>query len=229
MTNEGAHDDAKYFEHQARFSSIVEHFSTRARLKMLRSMLEIAQPDANTSVLDVGVTSNRRSDSNFFERFYPHPENITALGLDDASFLEQEFPGLKFVRGDALAMPFADRSFDLATSWATIEHVGSRDRQKQFVAEVCRVSKRALITTPNRWFPLEFHTVMPLIHWLKPQTFRGILRTLGMNFYATEETLNLLGESEFMQLLPATVRCRTLHNRLFGLVSNLVFFLEHCD
>jgi hypothetical protein len=227
MINGAAHDDAKYFEQQARFSGIVEHFSKQARLKMMRSFLALAQPDAETSVLDVGVTSNRRSDSNFFERHYPHPEKITALGLDDASFLQDEYPGLQFVKGDALAMPFADQSFELATSWATIEHVGSRDRQKLFVEEMCRVSKRVLITTPNRWFPVEFHTVTPLIHWLKPPTFRGILRTLGMEFYASEETLNLLGESDFMKLVPPGVRCRTQHNRLFGLVSNLIFFLEH--
>jgi hypothetical protein len=229
MTSEAAHDDEKYYEQQKRFSFFVQYFSTKARRKMMRSFLDTLQPDQNTSVLDVGVTTNRRSDSNFFERYYPHPEKITALGLDDASFLETEYPGLTFVRADAMAMPFAERSFDIATSWATIEHVGSRERQKQFIAEMCRVSKRVLITTPNRWFPVEFHTVMPLIHWLKPETFRSIIRKFGMHELATEEALNLMGESDFMEMLPPDVRCTKLHSRLFGLVSNLVFFLESDD
>lgn len=193
---------------------------------MLSKFLKAAQPSEQTSVLDVGVTSNRRSDSNFFERHYPFPASITALGLDDASFLEQEFPGLKFVQGDALSMPFADRQFDLATSWATIEHVGSRARQKQFVSEMCRVSKRCLITTPNRWFPIEFHTVTPLIHWLPPEKFRSLLSACNMNFYANEETLNLLSENDFVDLLPAGCAFQTLHHRMFGLVSNLLFLIE---
>ncbi len=51
------------------------------------------------------------------------------------------------------------------------------------------------MTTPNRWFPVEFHTVLPLLHWLPPAAFRAILRSLGKEFYAREETLNLLSSS----------------------------------
>ena len=39
-----------------------------------------------------------------------------------------------------------------------IEHVGGEEEQRRFVAEVLRVGRRAFITTPNRWFPIEVHT-----------------------------------------------------------------------
>ena len=48
------------------------------------------------------------------------------------------------------------------------------------------------VTTPNRWFPVEFHTVLPLVHWLPPARFRAVLGALGKDFYAREENLNLL-------------------------------------
>ncbi len=33
--------------------------------------------------------------------------------------------------------------------------------------------KGLFVTTPNRWFPIEFHTVLPLVHWL-PKRQHGV-------------------------------------------------------
>lgn len=51
-----------------------------------------------------------------------------------------------------------------------IEHVGSREAQKAFVAELARVAKVVFLTAPNRWFPVEHHTGLPLAHY-HPATF----------------------------------------------------------
>ncbi|GAB4142696.1 MAG: hypothetical protein Fur0046_19380 [Cyanobacteria bacterium J069] len=200
---------------------LVSKLSLYARKQMLRSLLELAQPTAETTILDVGVTSDRREDCNFFEKLYPYPEKITAVGLEDASFLEQEFPGLTFVQASGLDLPFVDQSFDIAVSFAVIEHVGSRDRQRAFVKELCRVGKRVYICTPNRWYPVEFHTILPLVHWLPPTWFRRVLRLLGYQFFAKEENLNLLTPSEFRGLFPQTMTLYSRPVRLLGWVSNL--------
>ena len=63
-------------------------------------------------------------------------------------------------------MPFADGEFDIVFSNAVIEHVGGREQQRRFVEESLRVAQRAFVTTPNRWFPVEVHTRLPLVHWL---------------------------------------------------------------
>ena len=63
-------------------------------------------------------------------------------------------------------MPFADGEFDIVFSNAVIEHVGGREQQRRFVEESLRVARRAFVTTPNRWFPVEVHTRLPLVHWL---------------------------------------------------------------
>ena len=70
------------------------------------------------------------------------------------------------MQGDACALPFPDQSFDVVFSNAVIEHVGDVERQRQFVAEALRVGRRVFVTTPNRWFPIEVHTRLPLVHWL---------------------------------------------------------------
>jgi len=196
-----------------------------ARQKMFYLLMGLANPSADTTVLDVGVTSDRREDCNFFEKLYPYKDKITAVGMEDAAFLEEEYPGLKYVRSDGLSLPFPDKSFDLVVSFAVIEHVGSRTQQQAFVRELCRVGKTCCITTPNRWYPVEFHTAVPLIHWFPPSWFRALLKLLGKHFFAKEENLNLLSEKEVLKMLPADAEVYTRHFRLLGLISNLLFYV----
>lgn len=145
-------------------------------------------------ILDVGVTSDRSYEaSNYLEAWYPHKNKVTVVGLDDASFLCDQYPGMRFVMADGLRLPFQDQTFEVVHSSAVIEHVGSLARQYAFVAECCRVARRAVfITTPNRWFPVEFHTVLPLVHWLPKQIFRFLMRRTGRDFFAEERNLNLM-------------------------------------
>lgn len=225
MTNRpksAAHEHSDYV--QPNVGGLVSKVSLQARLAMLTTLSHLAQPTETTRVLDVGVTSDRREDSNFFEKYYPYPQAITAVGLEDASFLEQDIPGVTFIRADGLSLPFPDNSFDLVVSFAVVEHVGNREQQKAFVQELCRVGKRCFVTTPNRWYPIEFHSILPLVHWLPPRWFRRILRWLGQDFWAQEEHLNLLTAQELRSLFPNTMQVYSRPHRLLGWVSNLVFY-----
>lgn len=218
--------ESSYYQHQPGLQGIVEKLALKAREKMFSSLMRLAQPHPDAQILDVGVTCDRRSDSNFFEKLYPYSHNITAVGLEDAYFLEQDFPGLKYIKADGLNLPFADKSFDLVVSFAVIEHVGSRSNQRQLIKELCRVGRTCCITTPNRWYPIELHTVLPFVHWLPLPWFRRILKWFGKDFWADENNLNPLSEKLLLAMLPEGVRVFTRHHRLFGLVSNLVFYIE---
>jgi len=219
--------NSAYYANQFNLGNVIAKISNHARQKMFASLMRIAKPTAETTVLDVGVTSDRREDSNFFEKLYPYSAKLTAVGLEDAAFLEQEYPGVKYIKADGLSLPFPDKSFDLVVSFATIEHVGSRQNQKAFVRELCRVSHTCFITTPNRWYPIEFHTVLPLIHWLPSQWFRTILKVIGKSFWAKEENLNLIGEIELKSMFATTSKIETSHFKLLGLISNLVLYVNN--
>lgn len=172
------------------------------RRRMFSRFLEEVSIAEEDTILDVGATSDRTYEaSNYLEAWYPHKHRVTALGIDDASFLEEQYPGMRFVRASGLDMPFEDRAFDVVHSSAVLEHVGSFENQVRFARECARVARRAIfLTTPNRWFPVEFHTVLPLLHWLPKQTFRAILRSSGMPFFATEENLNLLDAGDLRRI-----------------------------
>jgi ubiquinone/menaquinone biosynthesis C-methylase UbiE len=168
------------------------------RRRMFERFLATCRPAPDDSVLDIGATGDRSYEhSNYLEAWYPHKARITAVGIDDASFLEAAYPGLRFVRADGRNLPFADGSFDFVHSSAVLEHVGSRAQQARMVAEALRVARRGVfLTTPNRWFPVEFHSVLPLVHWLPQPAFRAILRVLGHDALAKEAHLNLLTRRE---------------------------------
>ena len=172
------------------------------RRKMFRAFMAFAAARPQDTILDVGVTSDRSYDhSNYFAAWYPHKAAITAVGLDDASFLSTLYPGLRFIRADGRDLPFGDASFDYAHSSAVIEHVGDRRKQMRFLSEAWRVARKGIfVTTPNRWFPVEFHTVLPLLHWLPPRLYRSMLARLGREFFACEDNLNLLSRSDLAQL-----------------------------
>ena len=122
--------------------SLAVRVATWQRRRMYTAFLRGTAACEGDSILDVGVTSDRSyASSNYLEAWHPWKDRITAVGIDDASFLEQEYPGVRFVCANGLALPFADRSFDLVHSSAVLEHVGSTRHQAAFVRECMRVAQ----------------------------------------------------------------------------------------
>jgi hypothetical protein len=143
------------------------------------------------------------STDNFFEAHYPWPERITAVGNTELDRFAAAFPRVRAVRSDGRDLPFERGAFDLGFSNAVIEHVaGGRDGQRQFIGELCRVSRRVFVTTPNRFFPLDPHTLLPFVHWMASGERRSrLLRARGF-----DDVLDPLGPAALAGLFPYPVR-----------------------
>jgi len=165
---------------------------------MFEHFMQVLKPSPSERVLDVGVTEDRTiTNSNYFEALYPWKAQITACGMEDARFLESQYPGLKFLHADALNLPFPDQSFDVVHCSAVWEHVGNANNQKKLLTECLRVTRRGLmLTTPNRWFPIEFHCQLPFLHWLPKSVFRHLIRHTSHHVFSQESMLNLLTPRE---------------------------------
>lgn len=184
---------------------IASSISGKSRAKKWLQFLEWAKTTSETTILDIGVNTTEYSDNdNLLERLYSHPENITVVGLeDDWQTFKSRYPKIKTVTGDGTKLPFQDNAFNIAYSNAVIEHVGNQERQIAFLQEMSRVAKRGYLTTPNRLFPIEVHTRIPLLHLILPkQAFDWVATSLGKD-WATGDYMHLLSAKELRALLLA--------------------------
>ena len=179
--------------------TVASRASRRSRERKLRLFLEAFRPGPETTVVDVGVTDAGHGGTygtdNFFEAEYPWPERVTAVGVTGLERFAAAFPKVRTVVADGRALPFGDGEFELGFSNAVVEHVGGLDDQRAFVHELCRVARRVFVTTPNRLFPLEVHTLYPLVHWL-PRRLQP----------AALDEIELLSPRAFRSLFPYPVR-----------------------
>lgn len=99
----------------------------------------------STSLLDIGCGTGH------FTRWFA-AGGLTVVGLDASRAMLAEARNrnsLDYVLGDALSLPFADRSFDLTSIIATLEFISDPNRA---LSEAVRVSRRGLLLgVLNRW------------------------------------------------------------------------------
>lgn len=208
----------------------LDEFTFSERKKIFNIFIDKINPRTDENIIDIGVFCGSDDPKmNFLELLYSHPEKITAVGIEDASFLEDRYKGLKFVKTvPNKPFPFKDNQFDIGFCSATIEHAGSQKKQEFFLKEAIRVCKRLFLTTPNRFYPVEFHTRVIFLHWLPAAVFRKMVKSLGLEFYSREENLNLLSKRKVWDLIPGEYRkkSRLFYHKLFGLPSNLILVVE---
>jgi hypothetical protein len=198
-------------------------FRVRKRI-FARFMRELA-PGSDARVADFGVSGHRDHPAHyFFESLYPHRDQLTVIGraAEEAGWFAEAFPGVKFLEADLRAIPLPTGYFDYGICNAVVEHAGPAEQQAVLVSEVCRVCRCVLFTTPNRRFPLELHTWLPLLHWLPDQAYRVVLRRLGFAHFADIENLNLLDASSFLSLFPGSRRNELIRVGLPLLRTNLL-------
>ena len=205
---------------------LADQISLRSRRRKFGLFMDTMAPTAETTVLDVGVDDFAFGDLsdnegscgtlNFFEELYPWPARVTGLGLHEGERFRAGYPDARYVQGDALALPFGDGAFDVVFSNAVIEHVGGEEEQRRFVAEALRVAPRAFITTPNRWFPVEVHTRLPLVHWLPDAASHRAYDLAGKPWGKRNR---LLGPRSFAGLFPGDVRIVNLGLSLVAVVD----------
>jgi hypothetical protein len=115
---------------------------------------------------------------------------------------------------------------DLVISNATIEHVGNLQHQIKMIQNIIRLTKKIfIISTPNRYFPIEFHTKIPLIHFLPKKIHRYLLRLFGFRFLSKEKNLNLLSEKDLLLIMNKfknQIKYKIKSIKLFNIKSNLI-------
>jgi len=121
-------------------------------------------------------------------------------------------PNIEFVVGDGRSLPFADAEMPVVFCNSVIEHV-PLDERERFASEIRRVAQRYFVQTPNRWFPIEPHYMLPLIQFI-PAKLRRHLDDRIIRSY-----IELLDRRGLHELFPDA---QIIEERRFGLTKSLM-------
>jgi hypothetical protein len=199
----------------------------KKRLEMLSLIKRNIKNIKINDILDVGTTSdNSNKSSNFIINNFSHIKKCKSIS--DQKIISNFFLHKlqKSISNKLTTLEINKFSSDLVVSNATIEHVGSKTNQYKMLKNIILLSKKIfVIATPNRYHPIEFHTFIPLIHWLPKKIHRLILKILGLAYFSKEKNLNLLSEKDLVILLNRfqnKINYSIFYIKWFGVKSNLI-------
>jgi len=155
-----------------------------SRKRKLELFYKIIKPSEQTRILDVGAEVNPGGDGDLqFVDSYPWKSNLAAVNIspEHVFCIKKHYPEVDARIGDACKLPWSDKYFDAVYSNAVIEHMGDFENQKKMAAEITRVGKRWFVTTPNRWYPFEFHMRLPFVTWLPGKSYLWAGRIISYN------------------------------------------------
>ena len=209
--------------------SLFSKLSLISRARKLELFNRIIRPTEDMKLLDVGaqINPNSRNEHQLIDT-YPWKHNFAVVNIsqEHISAIKKRYPQVEAVVGDACELPWPDKSFDVVFSNAVIEHLGSFERQKKMAAEIMRVGKLWFVTTPNRWFPFEFHMRLPLVTWLPGRSYLRIGNVISYNhirrkymFGMKRKDLRLLSARDLEECFPYS---RIIKHRVTFMAETLI-------
>ena len=180
------------------------------------------------SILDIGTTNDKSlKSSNFI--IYQFKDIKIRRSVSD-QYIEDNFFDLNYNKSiiESLSSDEISKlSSDIVISSATLEHVGNDYNKDLMIKNIALLTKKYfIITTPNRYYPIDFHTKLPVLHWLPKKIHRKILKLIGLNFFSHEQNLDLLSYNDLKNLIKGikNFNIEIKKIKFLGLTSNLIIF-----
>lgn len=184
---------------------VVVGVSSRSRSRKLEAILACVPKGARVLAVGVegdgGYAAGCSDTGNQIERgLLAAGRHVTAVAFYAAPASLRD-DGATLLRGDGRHLPFVDDAFDVVISNAVLEHVGGPEEARRLVVESLRVARSlAIHATPNRWFPVETHTRVPLLHWLPRRIHPRLFRRCSAYRWGDQDWL--FGGREVVALSP---------------------------
>lgn len=192
----------------------------------------------STTVLDLGSADGSHI-AQVIRKTPIKPENVFIADIRHSVVLEgqRKFGFTPVYIPKHGRLPFENKAFDVVFSSSVIEHATGpktemqrlrgqafRTRaisaQQEFAAEIRRLGNGYFVQTPNKWFPIESHSLLPLVGYLPHELLVPIL-SLTNRFWIKKTILDwrLLTEAEMKALFPDA---QILAEKFMGLTKSLI-------
>ena len=205
---------------------LIDKIVIKKREEMMHIIDNYLKKYALSSALDIGTTNDLENESsNYLIKNIKNIKIFKSLSNQkiDPKFFQKSIN--KSITEDLTQDEIYSFGSDVVISNATIEHVGNLNSQLKMISNIIKLSKKFfIITTPNRYHPIDFHTKIPLIHWLPKSFHRKLLSILGLKYFADEKNLNLLSENNLKYLLNhfKNIEYQIHYIKLFNFKSNFI-------
>jgi predicted SAM-dependent methyltransferase len=133
------------------------------------------------------------------------------------------------VKGNATNLSaYSDNSFDIAFSNSVIEHLYNSDQQLKMAYEIMRVGKYHYVQTPNKYFIIEPHYLLPYFQFIpKSIRFYILTKTKFSRFkkWSSNEAqqyldeILLLSEKDMKELFPSS---KLTKEKFMGMTKSFV-------
>ena len=194
---------SQLFKHAHEKTGIGNSFRNKRFHFFLEKIAHLPKP---VKILDVGGVPSYWENRDMLNNEDIH---VTMLNLEAPSELNGHFKG---IQGDATDMSFiADKQYDVVFSNSVIEHLYTKEKQLQMANEVRRVGTYYFIQTPNKYFPIEPHYVLPLMQFMPRSLQYNILTKTKLSLLKKWDAgaarqcvdeIRLLNLREMRQLFP---------------------------
>ena len=178
-------------------NSFFDNIIVKKRLEILDILNFYFKDQIFNEALDIGTTNDNNKSSNFLIKNLKNIKSYRSISNQKINSPLFTKVLKRSITTDLTEKEIEEFKSDLVIASATIEHVGNLDNQIKMCDNIIKLSKRHfVISTPNRYHPIEFHTKLPFIHWFNKSFYRKILKIINLNFFSKEENLNLLGQKD---------------------------------
>ena len=175
-------------------------------------------------ILDVGGLQTAWERIGFADQSDVH---ITMLNLVKVS---NKHWNMESVVGNACSMPqYCDGQFDVVYSNSVLEHVGGDGEIRSMADEIRRVGKTYFVQTPNRYFPVEPHFLIPMFQFMPLSLRTTLVQHFPLGWFEkvpdrkrAEElvrSINLLSKSQVQSLFPDAL---TTEERFLGVSKSIL-------
>jgi hypothetical protein len=183
-------------------TKFIDNIIHKKRLEIISIIKEKLINGNFKDILDIGTTSDNSESSNLIIKNLKNFEIFKSISDQKitSNFFSKKLQ--KSITQDFTLNEFETYKSDVVISNATIEHVGSDQKQLKMLENIIKLTKKMfIVVTPDRSHPIEFHSKIPFIHWLPKKIHRKILSMIGLSYLSKEENLNLLKTSNLIDLM----------------------------